>query len=369
MNAQDERFMSLALTLGRRGLGRAWPNPSVGAVIVRNDDGGPVIVGRGVTQPGGRPHAETEAIRRAGNSAGGATIYVTLEPCSHHGKTPPCADAIIAAGIARVVSAIEDPNPNVAGQGHARLRAAGIDVTVGVCAAEAARANIGHITRVTKGRPHVLLKLAVSADGKVGLAGRKPVAITGDAARDHVHMIRAQHDAILTGIGTVVADNPQLTCRLPGMAAWSPVRVVLDSDLWLPANSALVASAEVAPLWVMCGQSAAEERERALKRSGVEVFRIPRTDAGLGLGHIVECLANRGITRLMVESGPRLAAALLSGGLVDEIALFHAPKTIGADGLDALDGMPLTAITASPRFVLRNSEKVGYDRLDIYERV
>src|SRR6516225_173079 len=205
--------MALALSLGRRGLGRTWPNPAVGAVIVKDGE----IVGRGWTQPGGRPHAEIEALRRAGAAARGATLYVTLEPCSHHGKSPPCVDAIDAAGVARVVSALEDPNPEVAGEGHARLRKAGIAVEIGLGAEEARRAHAGHIRRIVDGRPHVTLKLALSADGKVGAAGRRPVAITGEAVRARVHRMRAMNDAILIGIGTAIADDPQLTCRLPGL--------------------------------------------------------------------------------------------------------------------------------------------------------
>src|ERR1700688_555133 len=239
----DARFMALALSLGRRGLGRTWPNPAVGAVIVK--DG--VMIGRGWTQPGGRPHAEVEALRRAGPAARGATMYVTLEPCSHHGKTPPCADAIIAAGIARVVSALEDPNPEVAGAGHAQLRAPGIAVEVGLGAAEARRAHAGHIRRMRDGRPHVTLKLAVSADGKAGAAGRRPAAITGEAVRARVHRMRAMNDAILIGIGTALADDPALTCRLPGMERFSPVRVVLDAQLRLPLAGALAKSARAAP--------------------------------------------------------------------------------------------------------------------------
>ncbi len=235
----DRRFMQLALTLGRRGLGRTWPNPAVGAVVVK--DG--VVVGRGWTQPGGRPHAEPEALRRAGEAARGATLYVTLEPCSHVGKSPPCADAVIAAGIVRVVAAIEDPNPLVAGQGHARLRAAGIAVDVGLGADEAARDHAGHFRRVRDKRPHVILKLAVSTDDKIAAVGHKPVAITGEAAKTRVHLLRAQCDAILVGIGTVLADDPMLTCRLPGMAARSPVRMVLDRALRVPGNSRLVHSA------------------------------------------------------------------------------------------------------------------------------
>src|SRR5215470_4218832 len=271
----DQRFMSLALALGRRGLGNTWPNPSVGAVVVRYDGAEPVIVGRGWTQPGGRPHAETEALRRAGPAARGATLYATLEPCSHHGKTPPCAEAIIAAGITRVVSAIEDPNA-LAGRGHALLRANGITVDVGVCAAEAQRAHAGHIRSVCDHRPHVMLKLAVSADGKAALAGRKPAPITGEAARARVHMMRAMNDAILIGIGTALADDPQLTCRLPGMASRSPVRAVLDTGLRLPVTGALARSARETPVWVMAGADAPVEAEAALVARGVKVFRLQR---------------------------------------------------------------------------------------------
>src|SRR5580693_4764176 len=244
--------MALALSLGRRGLGRTWPNPAVGAVIVK--DG--VIVARGWTQQGGRPHAEIEALRRAGAAARGATLYVTLEPCSHVGKSPPCADAVIAAGIARVVSALEDPNPEVAGQGHARLSAAGIAVDIGLCAAEAAHDHAGHFRRIRDKRPHVILKLAVSSDDRIGASGREPVAISGEAARARVHLLRAQCDAILVGIGTVLADDPLLTCRLPGMEAQSPVRIVLDSALRIPAESRLMHSARQTPLWLVASETA-----------------------------------------------------------------------------------------------------------------
>src|SRR6516162_2850511 len=254
--------MTLATVLGRRGLGRSWPNPAVGAVVVR--DG--VIVGRGWTQAGGRPHAETEALARAGDAARSATLYVTLEPCSHHGKTPPCADAIVAAGIARVVSALVDPNPMVAGKGHWRLAQAGVVVEVGVGADEARRAHAGHFRRVQDGRPNIFLKLAVSADDKVALSGRRPVAITGSQARNRVHRMRAMHDAVLTGIGTVLADDPLLTCRLPGMH--SPVRVVLDSSLRLPVTSKLVTTVRQTPVWVVTGEGASQERAQALTTQG-----------------------------------------------------------------------------------------------------
>ena len=366
--ADDARFMALALALGRRGLGNAWPNPAVGAVVVRYDDGKPVIVGRGWTQAAGRPHAETEALTRAGAAARAATLYVTLEPCSHHGKTPPCADAIIAAGIARVVSALEDPNPEVAGQGHARLAAHGIAVDVGIGAEEARRAHAGHIRRVHDGRPHVTLKLAVSADGKAGLAGRRPVPITGAPATARFHRLRALNDAIMIGIGTALADDPSLTCRLPGMTTRSPVRVVLDYALRLPVASKLVQSAEETPVWVIASEAAAPAKEHALRSHGVEVMRAPADSERLDLGAVLRLLAGRGITRLMVEGGPTLAASLVSADLVDEAALFRSPHLIGGGGINALEGLPLTALTKSPRLVSDGTERVGLDTVEAFER-
>jgi diaminohydroxyphosphoribosylaminopyrimidine deaminase/5-amino-6-(5-phosphoribosylamino)uracil reductase len=360
----DTRFMALALTLGRRGLGNAWPNPAVGAVIVK--DG--VIVGRGWTQPGGRPHAEVEALRRAGEAARGATLYATLEPCSHHGKTPPCVDAILAAGITRVVSALEDPNPEIAGKGHARLRESGLAVHVGLGADEARRAHAGHFRRVRDGRPHVMLKLAASADGKAGLAGRKPAAITGEAARTRVHQMRAMNDAVLTGIGTVLADDPQLTARLPGMEPRSPVRVVLDSNLRLPPESKLAASATRTLDWVFVREGTAPEREAALTAAGVEVLRAPGANGKLNLAAVLRALAGRGITRVMVEAGPIVSAAFLAADFVDEAALFRSPATLGAEAIDALEGMPLSALTLSPKLRLAGSEQVGEDTLQMFER-
>ncbi|MHC2462065.1 bifunctional diaminohydroxyphosphoribosylaminopyrimidine deaminase/5-amino-6-(5-phosphoribosylamino)uracil reductase RibD [Bradyrhizobium embrapense] len=363
--AADLRFMQLALALGRRGLGRTWPNPAVGAVIVK--DG--VIVGRGWTQAGGRPHAEVEALRRAGSAARGATLYVTLEPCSHFGRSPPCADAVVAAGLARVVSAIEDPNPEVGGKGHAKLRAAGIAVEVGLCAAEAARDHAGHLRRITDKRPHVILKLAVSADDKIAAANRKPVAITGEAARTRVHLLRAQSDAILVGIGTVRADDPMLTCRLPGMADRSPVRVVLDRALRIPGDSRLVHSARETPLWVVTSDLAEAPAAMKLGAAGAEVIRVASSpQPGLDLPAVLHVLAEKGITRLLVEGGSRVANSFVAAGLVDEIWLLRGPDAIGADGVPALDAMPLAAITQSPAFRLRASEILDNDSLTIYER-
>jgi diaminohydroxyphosphoribosylaminopyrimidine deaminase/5-amino-6-(5-phosphoribosylamino)uracil reductase len=364
----DRRFMDVALALGRRGLGNTWPNPAVGAVVVRHDAGRPVIVGRGWTQPGGRPHAETEALRRAGPAAGGATLYVTLEPCSHYGKTPPCTAAIAAAGISRVVSAIEDPDGKVAGRGHALLRAGGVVVDIGVGAAPALRAHAGHIRRIGDGRPHVTLKLAVSAEGKAGLAGREPAPITGEAARARVHLMRAMNDAVLIGIGTALADDPQLTCRLPGMAARSPVRVVLDTALRLPPAGALVRSARETPVWVIAGPAGGEDKEQVLRSHGVEVIRCGVGDGRLDLAEALRLLAARGITRLMVEGGPTVAAAFVTADLVDEAAILRAPRSI-PDGIDALEAMPLSALTASPRLRSRGIEAAGADTLESFERI
>jgi diaminohydroxyphosphoribosylaminopyrimidine deaminase/5-amino-6-(5-phosphoribosylamino)uracil reductase len=367
LKAADNRFMQLALTLGRRGQGRTWPNPAVGAVIVQ--DG--IIIGRGWTQPGGRPHAEVEALRRAGEAARGATLYATLEPCSHFGKSPPCADAIIAAGIARVVSAVEDPNPEVAGQGHARLRAAGIPVDIGIGAAEAARDHAGHFRRIREGRPHVIVKLAVSSDDKIGGAGGKPVAVTGETSRSRVHLLRAQCDAILVGIGTVLADDPLLTCRLPGMARQSPVRVVLDRALRLPGTSKLVHSARETPLWVMTSSLAEAPAAMKLGAAGAQVIRVAATSTpppGLDPTAVLHALAGKGITRLLVEGGSRVASSFVAQNLVDEVWLLRGPEPIGDSGIVALDALPLTAITESPAFRLRASERLQRDILTIYER-
>jgi diaminohydroxyphosphoribosylaminopyrimidine deaminase/5-amino-6-(5-phosphoribosylamino)uracil reductase len=360
--ADDERYMSLALALGRRGLGNTWPNPAVGAVIVK--DG--VIVGRGWTQPGGRPHAEVEALRQAKKSAQGATLYVTLEPCSHQGKSPPCADAIIRAGITRVVSAIEDPNPEVAGKGYEKLHAKGIAVDVGIGTAEARRAHSGHFARIQKARPFVTLKLALSKDDKAGLAGRKPAALSGEEARTRVFQMRSQSDAILVGIGTVVSDNPQLNCRLPGMLERSPVRVVLDASLKLPLATSVVATVSATPTWVFTSHKPSAIAEEILQQRGCKVFRVGDENGKLDLDEVLKVLSEQGITRLMVEGGPTVAAAFVGADLVDEAVLLHADKTIGPDGIDGLEGMALSALTEALQS--RGSEKLGADTLETFER-
>ncbi|MGH6790964.1 MAG: bifunctional diaminohydroxyphosphoribosylaminopyrimidine deaminase/5-amino-6-(5-phosphoribosylamino)uracil reductase RibD [Pseudolabrys sp.] len=360
--ADDQRFMALALALGRRGLGNTWPNPAVGAVIVK--DG--VVVGRGWTQRGGRPHAEVEALRRAKKAATGASLYVTLEPCSHHGKTPPCADTIIKAGITRVVSALEDPNPEVAGAGHRKLTESGIKLDVGLCAEEARRAHAGHFARMQEERPHVTLKLAVSAEGKAGAAGRKPFAITGEAARERAALMRAESDAILVGIGTVLSDDPHLTCRLPGMLDRSPVRVILDAKLRAPMASYVIATICETPTWIFTGTKASPIADEILREKGAEVFRVAERDGKLDLKKVLGVLGKQGITRLMVEGGPMVAASFLKGDLVDEAFLFRSPKTIGANGIEALDGMKLESLMENME--LLTSEEIGEDCVDHFGR-
>jgi diaminohydroxyphosphoribosylaminopyrimidine deaminase / 5-amino-6-(5-phosphoribosylamino)uracil reductase len=363
--AEDQRFMAIALALGRRGLGNVWPNPAVGAVVVQQGPGGPVVVGRGWTQPGGRPHAETEALRRAADAARGGTLYVSLEPCTHYGKTPPCVEAILAAGIGTVVSALEDPNPDVAGKGHERLRAAAITVRTGIGSTDAAQAHAGHIRRMREGRPHVTLKLAMSADGKAGLLGRRPVALTGERARDRVHRLRSMSDAIIVGIGTVLADDPLLTCRLSGMAKWSPVRVVLDARLRIPLDSRLVSTAAEVPVWLIAGESAPADREGQLRNRGAEIIRIATsTPDRIDLDAALRALAGRGITRAMLEGGPIVAASFLTEDCADEIVLFRSNNVVGPDGIEALEPGSLEALKNSGRFKSVETASIGPDRME-----
>lgn len=356
--------MRAALALARRGLGRVWPNPAVGCVIVREGR----VVGRGWTQPGGRPHAETEALAQAGELARGATAYVTLEPCSHHGKTPPCADALLKAGIVRVVMALEDPDPRVSGRGAARLRAAGLEVTSGVLAAEAADLNAGFLSRIQRGRPLVTLKLATSLDGRIATRSGESQWITGDEARGHAHRLRAEHDAILIGVGTALADDPSLTCRLPGLEERSPVRVVLDSRLRLPLASQLVSGARQTPTWVVTCAGADSE---ALRAQGVELIGVrPEEGAGGRPGPlaVLEALGERGLTRVLVEGGGEVAASFLRLGLVDVLVWFRAPLVLGGDGKAAVAAFGLDRLANSPMFTRLSVAEVGADVMDVYIR-
>ena len=327
----DRRFMAAAIRLSRRNLGLTGTNPSVGTLIVRDGR----IVGSGVTAIGGRPHAEPQALAEAGEAARGATAYVTLEPCAHHGRTPPCANALVSAGVTRVVGAASDPDPRVSGRGYAILREAGIEVVEGVLAQEAADMLRGYLTRSEKNRPEVTLKLAISADGMIGRTGEGQVAITGPASRRQVHMMRAESDAILVGIGTALADDPSLTCRLSGLEHRSPLRVVLDRGMRLPVQSALARTARDVPVLVTAAEDCQPERRKALAEAGVDFLGVELHDGEIALPEFLEDLAARGILTLMVEGGAYTARMFLEEGLVDRLALFVGPSKIGPGGIAA----------------------------------
>jgi diaminohydroxyphosphoribosylaminopyrimidine deaminase/5-amino-6-(5-phosphoribosylamino)uracil reductase len=357
--------MRAALGLARRGLGRTWPNPSVGCVIV--DETG-AIIGRGWTQTGGRPHAETEALKQAGARAKGATAYVTLEPCAHFGKTPPCADALIAAGIARVVVAITDPDPRTAGQGLARLRGSGIAVSEGTCTNDAREVTAGFLTRIEKGRPYFILKSATTMDGRIAAHTGASQWITGEAARARGHLMRAESDAVMIGIGTAMADDPMLDVRLPGLQEYRPVRIVADGQLRLPLTSKLVTTAQSQPLWIITRPGADAARTEALKNAGAEIIQVATIPSGaLDLPAAARELAARGLTRVLVEGGGQLAASMIHAGLIDRIAAFRAGRVMGGDGLPAIAAMSVASPDAAPRFTLRHIERVGEDVLETWD--
>lgn len=358
--------MNAALALARRGLGRVSPNPAVGCVVV---DSNGVVAGRGWTQPSGRPHAETEALRRAAGSAKGGTAYVSLEPCAHHGKTPPCADSLIAAGIARVVIAAEDPDSRVSGAGIQRLQEAGIDVRVGVCRRDAERLNAGFMKRVVEGVPLVTLKCATSIDGRIATHSGESQWITGDLARSWGHGLRASHDAILTGAATVRADDPEFTCRLPGMESYSPLRVVMDTRLTTPLTSELVATVEIHPTWIITVAGADRDRKSAFLDCGVEVFEVEADEGGRpAVASALGVLAEKGVTRVLAEGGGQLAAALLRAHVVDRIAWFRAPFIMGGDGVPAVEAFGVDGLAQMAAFERRQIFSVGRDSLEIYER-
>ncbi|MEJ6783300.1 bifunctional diaminohydroxyphosphoribosylaminopyrimidine deaminase/5-amino-6-(5-phosphoribosylamino)uracil reductase RibD [Aminobacter sp. Piv2-1] len=331
----DRRFMAAAIRYARRHLGLTSTNPSVGTLIVRDDGNGPVIVGRGVTAIGGRPHAEPQALAEAGELARGATAYVTLEPCAHHGRTPPCANALVSAGITRVVGAASDPDHRVSGNGYAILRTAGIEVRERVLAAEAADQLAGYLNRSVNKRPEVILKLALSADGMIGRRGEGQIEITGEVARRQVHVMRAECDAILIGIGTAIADDPELTVRLPGLRMRSPARIVLDRLTRLPAASKLARSALDVPVLVATCEEGDPANRAELERAGVKFLASESYDGRVALPELLEDLANQGMSRVIVEGGADTARAFLEDGLVDRIALFYGPEAIGSDGIAA----------------------------------
>ncbi len=350
--------------MARRGLGTTWPNPSVGCVIVRDGR----VVGRGVTAPGGRPHAEPTALAMAGEQARGATAYVTLEPCCHWGRSPPCTDALIQAGVARVVVATSDPDPRVNGEGIARLRAAGITVDTGLLEAEARETLFGFIQKITLGRPMVTLKLATTLDGRIATHAGESQWITGSPARRMGHALRGRHDAVMVGVGTVLADNPDLTCRIPGFRSTPNVRVIADSHLRTPLTTRLAATASEIPTWFLTRDGTDPARQAAFANLGAIVVTVPAAPAGIDLTAGLQALGAAGLTRLMVEGGGQIAAALLRADLVDRIAWFHAPAVIGGDGWPGVQAFGVETLDLMPRFKRDCITTIGDDMLSEYTR-
>ena len=367
MDTRDANFMSHAARIARRGLGLAWPNPAVGAVVVAPSG---EIVGRGWTAPGGRPHAEAIALERAGDRAAGSTLYVTLEPCAHEsGRGAPCSGAIIAAQVQRVVVGIRDPDSRTAGNGIKQLRNAGIEVLEGVGTNEMTSLTLGHILRVTEGRPAVTLKLALGSDGRVPRGNGKPVWVTGLEARAHGHLLRATNDAILVGRGTVTADNPSLTCRLPGLLSRSPVRVVMDRHLSTPSSASLFESGE-APVWLLCAAERPQANAELLRSKAAEILPVPLNDQGMiSPEGALETLASRGITRVLIEGGPSIAEAFVDADLVDEAIVYQGAALAGEDGLTPFGGRGLDRFADSGQFTLTATRNFGPDRMMRWRRI
>ncbi|MEO1107909.1 MAG: bifunctional diaminohydroxyphosphoribosylaminopyrimidine deaminase/5-amino-6-(5-phosphoribosylamino)uracil reductase RibD [Pseudomonadota bacterium] len=363
MSETDKRFMALALSLGQRGQGSCWPNPAVGCVIVREGR----IVGQGWTQPGGRPHAEPVALAQAGSAAKGATAYVTLEPCSHHGKTPPCATALIEAGVSRVVAALEDSDPRVSGQGFAMLREAGIEVDTGVLADQAAQDLAGFFLKTEQSRPFVTLKLASSFDGRIATQTGHSQWITGPTARRAVHAMRARHDAVMVGAGTARADDPSLTVRDLGVLH-QPVRIVVSRHLDLPLMGQLARTAKDIPVWICHGSNPDPDRARTWEGLGARLIPCALRDHHIDATDLLQQLGRAGLTRLFCEGGAALAASLLEADMVDELVGFTAGLTIGAEGLAAIGRLSLETLQAAPRFELIETRTIGPDILHRWRR-
>mgnify|MGYP001220981833 CR=1 FL=1 len=365
----DSDLMRSALSLAARGLGATMPNPTVGCVLYRPDIGaGGRVVGRGWTQRGGRPHAETEAIARAGDLARGAAAYVTLEPCAHQGQTPPCASALVEAGVERVVISVLDPDPRVNGSGVRKLEKAGVEVLSGVCGEQGAALLAGYLKRLDAGRPLVTVKVATSLDGRIALHNGQSKWITGDLARARAHLLRARHDGVMIGVGTLAEDDPELTCRLPGLEARSPVRIIADGRLRAPLTSKLIATANEIPTWIVAADGAPGDRKRALAGLGVQVLDVGRDESGNpDMKEALSKIGDLGLQSLLVEGGGRLVSSLLLAGCVDRLAWFRAPKVIGDDGVAAAAALGLRDLEAAPRFNRVAFEEVGDDILETYE--
>nr|WP_276204528.1 bifunctional diaminohydroxyphosphoribosylaminopyrimidine deaminase/5-amino-6-(5-phosphoribosylamino)uracil reductase RibD [Candidatus Terasakiella magnetica] len=362
----DEAYMKTALGLARRGLGNVWPNPAVGCLVVKDD----IVLGRGWTQPGGRPHAETEALGRAGEAARGATAYVTLEPCSHFGETPPCVDALIKAGISRVVVALEDPDPRVSGRGIKKLKEAGIDIVLNICRDEALEVNEGFFLKVLKNRPMFTMKMATTLDGKIAVHTGESKWITEAPTRQQGHLLRANHDAIMVGIGTASEDNPKLTCRLDGLEGHSPVRIVVDRRMRLPLTGHLVTQAQNIPTWMFTLGDQDDIRAEAYQAAGIELITPSKSnnENGITLDWVAYELAQRGLTRVLVEGGSHLAAAMLRRNLVDRLSWMRAPRMMGHDGIPVSQAFGVDHLEDTPFFDRTNLFNSGDDLVELYRR-
>ncbi len=362
--ADDIAHMRAALALARRGLGGTWPNPSVGCVVVKDGR----VVGRAVTAPGGRPHAEPLALDLAGASAHGATVYVTLEPCCHWGRTPPCTDALISARVARVVVATRDPDPRVDGVGIAKLRASGIAVDEGLLKHSADAIAAGFWSRVHSGRPLVTLKLASTLDGRIATRAGESRWITGEAARRAAHALRGRSDAVMVGVGTVMADDPELTCRIPGYRTTPLVRIVADSHLRTPLTKKLIATASQNPTWMLIRDGTDRERRHAFADLGIKLIEVSGAQTGIDIAQGLAALADAGLTRILVEGGAELSASLLRADLVDRIAWFHAPAVMGGDAWPAVQAFGIDHLAAMPRFTRIAETTLGDDMLTEFAR-
>lgn len=361
MLSYHTHFMKIALALAARHVGLTAPNPTVACLIVKDNQ----IIATGITGIGGRPHAETIALHKAGKLASGATAYVTLEPCCHVGETGPCADALIKANVAKVVIPVADPFHKVAGGGIKKLQDAGIEVVTGICEKEAVELNAGFMTVHTKNRPYITLKLATSLDGKIATSTGESKWITGQAARDYAHMLRAKNDAIMVGIGTVLADDPLLTCRLSGLEQQSPVRIIMDSELRISKDSKLVKTAKEFPLWVIT--TADNASSAGLEPRGVKVIYSENGDnLRANLAQVLETLAKNGITRLLVEGGSKLATSFVQQNLVDELVWIKAPVIIGNEGIPAISGLGISALADAKNWVRYSMKALGPDTIEVY---
>lgn len=359
VHEKDEKWMRVALGLARRGLGNVAPNPAVGCILVKDE----IVVGRGWTQPGGRPHAETKAIEQAGEDAVGAAAYVTLEPCAHVGQTPPCSEALVNAGISRAVIAVTDPDPRVSGRGIECLKASGISVTMGVLEKEATELNLGFFTRVTKGRPSFAIKTASTLDGKIALSNGDSKWITSERARDFGHLLRAECDGILVGANTVVADDPSLTCRLPGLEAHSPIPIILDSNMRVPRTTQLLkGEAANAATIIITKFGNNIDNHSGRKFEAIEV------ESPHNLTEVAETLGARGFNSVLIEGGAQVAASFLTANLVDNIYVFSAGKIIGNNGLGSIGNLNLASLPNAPHFTPTGIRKLGPDMLATYRK-